>query len=193
MDPRDIRTLQLLEEIEKNHMPSQRHLSRQLNISLGLVNSFIKRLAQKGYFKVTHIPKNRVRYILTPKGAAEKSRLTYEYIKYSYTFYKDARRKLRNLFQRFQESGVKSVVFFGVSDLAEIAYLSLQETDIHLTAIVDPQMVGQTFLGYTVKDPGEIDSLKADKILITAIEQSDILIDHMDRKRIVSDKITLIS
>ena len=61
MDTQDIRTLKILEEIEGNKTPSQRYLSDQLNISLGLVNSFIKRLAQKGYFKVTAIPRNRVK------------------------------------------------------------------------------------------------------------------------------------
>ena len=141
MDPHDLRTLQLLEEIEKNHMPSQRHLARQLNISLGLVNSFVKRLAQKGYFKITHIPKNRVKYILTPKGAAEKTRLTYEYIKYSYTFYRDARIKLRKLLSELEGQGVGSIAFYGISDFAEIAFLSLQETGISLAAIFDNQKI----------------------------------------------------
>ena len=86
MNKIDIRTLKILEEIENDHTPSQRDLSKKLNISLGLVNSFVKRLVQKGYLKITTIPKNRVKYILTPKGAAEKTRLTYQYIQHSLAF-----------------------------------------------------------------------------------------------------------
>jgi hypothetical protein len=37
-------------------LPSQRQLARHLDISLALVNSFIKRLAHKGYFKVHPYP-----------------------------------------------------------------------------------------------------------------------------------------
>jgi len=85
MDHKDIRTLKLLEEIEENHVQSQRELAKKLNISLGLVNSFIKRLAHKGFFKITTIPKNRVKYILTPEGAVEKTRLAYKYIQHSYS------------------------------------------------------------------------------------------------------------
>ena len=59
MDNQDIRTLKILEEIGTDNVPSQRELARKLNVSLGLVNSFVKRLAQKGYFKVTTIPKCR--------------------------------------------------------------------------------------------------------------------------------------
>ena len=98
MDPKDIRTLKILEKVDNDIVPSQRDLARDLNISLGLVNSFIKRLVKKGYFKARHIPKNRMRYFLTPKGASEKTRLTYEYIQYSYNFYKEARQKLRALY-----------------------------------------------------------------------------------------------
>lgn len=72
MDHQNFRTLQILEEIENSYGTSQRELAGKLNVSLGLVNSFMKRLAHKGYLKVTTIPKNRVKYILTPKGAAEK-------------------------------------------------------------------------------------------------------------------------
>ena len=171
MDPQDLRTLQLLEEIEKNHMPSQRHLAHQLNISLGLVNSFVKRLAQKGYFKITHIPKNRVKYILTPKGAAEKTRLTYAYIKFSYTFYKDARRKLRNLFSELTRQGVKRMAFYGTGDLAEIAFLSLQETPMELVAVIDDLKTGNKFMGHKVLDAEHLDLTAYDRILITAVEE----------------------
>ena len=125
MNNNELRTLKILEEIEKDYAPSQRELARQLNISLGLANSFVKRLVQKGYFKVNNIPKNRVKYVLTPKGMAEKTRLTYRYIQYSFEFYKRFRQKLRGLLQNFVKQGIRRIICYGASDLAEIAYLSL--------------------------------------------------------------------
>jgi len=98
MDPKDLRTLKFLEQVDNNKTSSQRDMAGELNISLGLVNSFIKRLVKKGYLKIASIPKNRIRYILTPRGAAEKTRLTYLYIQHSYNFYKEARQKLRDLY-----------------------------------------------------------------------------------------------
>ena len=74
-------------EIERDGNHSQRDLSRRLNLSLGLVNTFLKRLVNKGYFKVKTMPRNRVKYFLTPKGIARKSRLTVEYLHYSINFY----------------------------------------------------------------------------------------------------------
>jgi len=177
MDSQDLRTLQILEEVGNEHVPSQRELARKLNISLGLVNSFVKRLAHKGYFKVSTIPKNRVMYVLTPKGAAEKTRLTYLYIRYSYHFYKGARQKLCRVFKELTELGVRRVVFYGANDLAEIAFISLQETPIKLTAVVDDLKAGKNFLGGVVADPAELESLSYDRIVITADDGSteDIL------------------
>jgi DNA-binding MarR family transcriptional regulator len=172
MDHQDLRTLQILEEIGNDHVPSQRELAKKLNVSLGLVNSFVRRLAQKGYCKITSIPRNRVKYILTPKGAAEKTRLTYEYIQYSYHFYKGARQRLRRTFEELVELGVRRVVFYGANDLAEIASISLQETPIELTAVVDDLEMGKNFLGGVVADPAELESLSYDRIVITADDGS---------------------
>lgn len=192
MENQDLRTLRILEEIDNDHTPSQRDLSRKLNISLGLVNSFIKRLANKGYFKITNIPKNRVKYILTPKGAAEKTRLTYQYIQYSFEFYRKAREKLRTLFKDLVAQRVKGVVFYGVSDIAEIAYISLQETTIKMVAIVDEEKAGNIFLGNVVKSPEILKSISFDRILITFIEKENSTLERLLDKEIARNKIVLI-
>ncbi|MBW2644318.1 MAG: winged helix-turn-helix transcriptional regulator, partial [Deltaproteobacteria bacterium] len=173
MDRKDIRTLKILEEIDNDHTPSQRDLSKKLNISLGLVNSFVKRLTNKGYFKINNIPKNRVKYILTPKGAAEKTRLTYQYIQYSFEFYRNARDKLHKLFKHLMAQGVRRVVFYGTGDFAEIAFISLQETSIQMVAIVDDNNIGEKFLGSFVKDPNNLYSLFFDRVLITSMISKD--------------------
>jgi DNA-binding MarR family transcriptional regulator len=192
MNPVDMRTLHLLEEIEKNHSPSQRQLARHLDISLGLVNSFIKRLAHKGYFKVTHIPKNRVRYILTPKGVAEKSRLTYEYIKLSYVFFKDARKKMQKLMKDLESQGVKRVIFFGATELAEIAYLSLQNTNIELTAVLDDLNVGKRFFDHMVQATGLLESAIFDRILLTTSEFQDLIPDRLKKFGIAEDRVVML-
>ena len=192
MNPVDMRTLHLLEEIEKNHSPSQRQLARHLDISLGLVNSFIKRLAHKGYFKVTHIPKNRVRYILTPKGAAEKSRLTYEYIKLSYVFFKDARNKMQKLLKDLESQGVKRVIFFGATELAEIAYLSLQYTNIELAAVLDDLNVGKRFFDHMVQATGLLESAIFDRILLTTSEFQDSIPDRLKKLGIAENRVVML-
>jgi DNA-binding MarR family transcriptional regulator len=192
MDKKDIHTLRIMEEIDNDYTPSQRDLSRKLNISLGLVNSFIKRLVNKGYLKITNIPKNRLKYILTPKGAAEKTHLTYQYIQYSFDFYKKTRGKLRKLFKDLMAQGVRRVVFYGKSDFAEIAFISLQETSIVMIAIVDDNKTGDVFLGSAVKNPAIIDSLSFDRILITSMNKEDTTLERLLKIGIPQSKIVIL-
>jgi len=74
------RTLEVLEKIEKHNNLTQRHLADSLGVALGLANSYMKRCVRKGLIKVHQAPANRFLYYLTPKGFAEKSRLTAKYL-----------------------------------------------------------------------------------------------------------------
>ena len=192
MDYKDIRTLKILEEMENDHPPSQRYLARKLNISLGLVNAFIKRLAHKGYFKIKTVPKNRVRYILTPKGAAEKARLTYEFVQFSFQFYRKVRGQLREILRDLEAKAGDRVIFYGATELAEIGYVSLQDTHINLVAVVDGEKTGETFLGFKIKDPMTISDLLFDRIIVTAIGSRDTVIKNILDNGVSQNKIAFL-
>lgn len=191
MDNQELRTLQLLEAIEEEQVSSQRDIAQKLNVSLGLVNSFIRRLAHKGYFKITNIPRNRLKYILTPKGVAEKSRLTYLYIQHSLELYKTARVRLRKVFQDFSDSGVLKIVMFGATDLTEIAFISLQETPIQLMAVVDVHHIGKKFIWGRVQHPDALGSVSFDKLLLMTPGDSDDIIRKLKEEGIPGHKIAV--
>ena len=76
MGARDHHTLRLLSRIETEQVVTQRSLSKDLGIALGLTNLLIRRVAMKGWVKIVNIRPNRVRYLITPAGIIEKSRIT---------------------------------------------------------------------------------------------------------------------
>ena len=170
MDKTDLRTLQILKQIGEDEQTSQRRLAAHLGISLGLANSFVKRLAAKGYFKIVTTPTNRFRYILTPKGFSEKARLSYQYILYSYQFYKQARHDLRNLFQSLEAEGVEKIAFYGVTDFTEIAYVSLQETTMELAGVADNESSRRKFLGRPVLTWQQLKGMPFERLMITDLE-----------------------
>jgi len=178
MDQDELRTLKLLEAVDSREPPTQRELARDLNISLGLVNAFVKRLAKKGYFKITHIPKNRVKYLLTPKGALEKSRLTYRYIRYSVGFYREIREMLIALFSRLEQEGVSRIALCGCGEVAELAHLFLQNTSIKLAGVFDEESDGRNFFGYRVKSYEQLTNDGYEYVLLTQIEDIQ---SHFDR------------
>jgi len=192
MDPQDFRSLQMLEEIDNTHSTSQRYLARKLNISLGLANSFIKRLAKKGYVKITTIPRKRVKYILTPKGFAEKSRLTYEFIQHSFILYKDVLKKFEGLLNELEKRNVKKVVFYGASDLAEITFISLKTTNIKLVGVVDDSKKGAQFLDFTIRSTSELSKIEFDRVIITTLESKDFMVNKLLQQNIPKEKIIML-
>ncbi|HXX57696.1 MAG TPA: winged helix-turn-helix transcriptional regulator, partial [Thermodesulfovibrionales bacterium] len=101
------RALQILNELSNDDSLTQRDLSGRLGIALGLVNSYIKNLVAKGYITVKAIPPRRYAYYLTPKGFAEKTRLTYTMLQDYTRIYREARNNLKKLFHELQADGVK--------------------------------------------------------------------------------------
>ena len=193
MDLQDIRFLQILKEIDSNQSPSQRDLARKLNISLGLVNSFIKRLAKKGYVKITTVPSNRLRYALTPQGFGEKTRLTYKFIRYSFRFYKEALSNLLDLLDESKGRKPEKVILYGVDDLTEIALIFLRSTNMKIVGIVDDQKKGEKFFNYTIISSAELNDLEFDKILITAIESRENMFNKLLENKIPKGKIIMLA
>src|SRR3990172_7221829 len=112
------RDLQLLNEIEASETVTQRGLAKRLGIALGLTNLYMKRLVKKGHIKVINIQKNRIRYLITPKGIAEKSRLTYEYMQYSFQLYRQTCTLLRARLRALAGQGPKRPAGWGVGEAA---------------------------------------------------------------------------
>jgi len=142
----DAVTLEILDTIEKRDDVSQRHLARQLGVALGLANSYLKRCIRKGYIKVSQAPANRYLYYLTPKGFAEKSRLTAQYLSYSLSFYRKAGDSCLRIFDQCEKNGWKRLVLCGISDLAEIASVRALERDIQVIGFLDPDDGRKRFL-----------------------------------------------
>ena len=104
MDIQRQRDLLLLSELDRDGGATQRTLAIKLGVALGLTNLYLKRLARKGYIKVTTIPRSRIRYLLTPQGFTEKSRLTYLYMQYSLSQYRDMRTRLKEMMSTFDST-----------------------------------------------------------------------------------------
>ncbi|MGY4311308.1 winged helix-turn-helix transcriptional regulator [Bradyrhizobium sp. JR3.5] len=103
---------------------SQRRIAEELGIALGLVNAYLKRCIKKGLVKVSQAPARRYAYYLTPKGFAEKSRLTMEYLSSSFSFFRQAKADCAQVLQLAKAQQFQNLVLCGRSDLAEIALLS---------------------------------------------------------------------
>ena len=85
---------------------------------------------------------------MTPSGFAEKSRLTIEYLSYSFSFFRQAKADCSAVIELGRARGFSRVVLAGRSDLAEIAAICGLESDVKIVAVVDAKFTEPQFLGF---------------------------------------------
>ena len=187
------RHLEILSAIEEGVPLTQRALAQRLGVALGLANLYVKRLTGKGFIKVKEFSskpsaRKRLRYVLTPKGAAEKARLTYEYMGYSLRLYRRTRQNLRDTLAQLDESGVKRIALYGVGEAAELAYLTLRELGLEPIAIFADEAGGR-FLGSDVRSVVEAASEELDAVVVATFERPEQPVAELVRLGVPRDRI----
>ena len=89
----------VLRKIQQNPESTQRELAEELGFSLGKLNYCLKALQSKGLIKIENFKKNPNKlnyfYVLTPKGIAQKTKLTMNYMKRKMREYDELKKELK--------------------------------------------------------------------------------------------------
>ena len=89
----------VMRKIKKHPESSQMDLAQELGFSLGKLNYCLKALQQKGLIKIKNFQKNKNKlsyaYVLTPKGIAEKTKLTINFMKRKMKEYEELEQELK--------------------------------------------------------------------------------------------------
>ncbi len=167
----ELRDLKLLEELEKNPIVSQRELSHKFGIALGVTNACLKRMVRKGWIRIRGFDHRRIGYYLTPKGFVEKSRLTFHLVSGIVQHYSELKQVIGERLLEMERDGRERIVFYGVSDEMEVAYITLQGVNLKLIGIVDDddRFRPQIIFGYELEPVSRIQELKPDCVLITSL------------------------
>ena len=91
---------ELLRKIQKKPAASQRELATELGFSLGKLNYCLKALKKKGFVKLKNFQKktnkiNYLRYVVTPKGISERTKLTISFMRRKMREYDELKKELK--------------------------------------------------------------------------------------------------
>jgi DNA-binding Lrp family transcriptional regulator len=187
MDIESHRDLKLLEAVEADSRITQRSLANRLGIALGLTNIYLKRLVRKGYIKCVNVQSNRISYLITPRGIAEKARLTYEFMDYSLHLYSEVRQHLRTVLQECAAAH-RRVAIYGRGEAAELAYLSLKEFGMEPVAVFDTDG-GADFLGMRVLPLRDHVGIVYDLMIVATLERSGPQVGALVSDGVPADKL----
>jgi DNA-binding MarR family transcriptional regulator len=201
----DQHTHRILTEIEADNRVSQRSLSRDMGIALGLTNLLVRHLVRKGWVRIIRIKPNRVRYLLTPAGMAEKARMSRVALQNSIRFYVEARDRIRERFAALSSelagdhdgsddsSAAKRIVFYGDGEVAEIGYICLHGTDLQLVGVIDDQG-RKVFFDVPVYDPAQpptagINGRPFDRLVVMSFADTDKIRAQLKALAIPPDRV----
>ena len=123
----------LLNEIAQDSLVTQSNLSDRLGIAVGSVNWYIKRLIHRGWVKVSHLDRTRLKYDLTPEGMAVFTQRALSYARDSLKVYGDYREKAKLLALDLKQKGVKDVFVDGNDEIMDILRLTCIEAGLRIS------------------------------------------------------------
>lgn len=190
----------ILEAIASGERVTQRSLSTQMGVALGLTNLLIRRLAAKGYIKVAGLGTRHVRYLMTGAGweaLGHAAKLSLENTVHLYTQTRELiRTGLSAVSERCEidAAGQKRVVFYGAGDVAEIAYVSLQSTDLTLVGVVDDRRTGKffdvTICGPDQLTPEVLGGVPYAHVVVTSVRHAVAIRARLDARAIPRDRVS---
>jgi len=134
----------IIDEIGKDLNTTQRKISHQIGLSLGMTNILIKRLIAKGYVKVKGLNRRNVQYILTPRGFAEKVKKTHRYLLKTIDTLKTLKEKIQDIILEYYDKGEKNFTILGKGEFADIVELSLRDMgkrDLRYRRVRNPEKI----------------------------------------------------
>jgi predicted transcriptional regulator len=161
--------LEILKHVEEDARLNNRLAASKLGCSVKLAHELLRKMVDRGCLHIKKLHSRRWDYFLTPKGIAEKARLTREFISFSRYFYHEARKGSSMLCRCLAERGCKTVAFIGAGDLAEIFYLGIKEWNLELK-VVYTEKCGK-FLGVATKPFSQLTDKDVDALIICTYDE----------------------
>ena len=124
---------ELLSEIAQDSMVTQASLSKRLGIAVGSVNWYIKRLIKRGYVKVSHLDRTRLKYDLTAEGMSVFSERAMQYARDSLKVYTSFRQKAQKVISQLNSRDITRVYLEGNDEIMDIMRLTCLELGMEVS------------------------------------------------------------
>jgi len=139
--PEELRTLALFNTVESSPDINQRRLARELDISLGLTNTYFQRVLKKGWVRAKQVKPRRWLYFLTPQGVLEKSRLSLSYMHRTLESFRELKSKGDEHLRILSEKGVSGIHLCGDDNLTEILSICFTGLKIELLSVISENIM----------------------------------------------------
>ena len=180
MTAEEIRTLTLFNTVERKPEINQRQLARELDVSLGLTNTYFQRVLKKGWIRAQQVKPRRWLYFLTPQGALEKSRLSLSYMHRTLDSFRELKSKGDEHLRILSRKRIRGIHLCGENDLTEILSFCFSGVEIELLSVIPENTLLADLLQ---NEQHALPELKSDElILLASLEHRTSLAELLNKQ-----------
>jgi DNA-binding MarR family transcriptional regulator len=143
----------LMDAIAQDSTITQSGLSTLLGMAVGSVNWYIKRLINRGYVKVSHLDRTRLKYDLTPEGMTVLTQRALQYMQSSLQVYRELRQTARKKVEELKAQGVTHVYLDGENEAMDILRLTCIEAGMAIDGQPDGWVFQREGRSYRLVEP----------------------------------------
>jgi len=165
----------ILKELDSNPRLPQAELARLCDLSVAMVNNYMKELSAKGLVEYRRKSSRFVSYHITDLGRHQLRALKRELLKEMVRLFAEAKRTILETILDSLPSPPRRVILFGEGHLAELVFHALESSEIQVIGVChdDPAMIGREWCGRAVLNPSQIRYLAPDAVIIVDPEHCD--------------------
>ena len=165
MTREELRTLTLFNTVENSPEINQRQLARELDVSLGLTNTYFQRVLKKGWVRAKQVKPRRWLYFLTPQGALEKSRLSLSYMNRTLESFRELKSKGDELLRILSNKSISGIHLCGDNDLTEVLSFCFSGFKIELLSVIQEKSL---LVNFKQNEKPALPKLKSDELILLA-------------------------
>jgi DNA-binding MarR family transcriptional regulator len=166
--------LTILRELGTDPNLAQAELARRCDLSVAMVNNYMKDLAAAGLVEYRRKSSRVVSYHVTDLGRRRLRSLQQDWLVEMVRLFEEAKSAiLKRVLER--DPAPRRVILFGEGHLAEIVFHALESSEIQVIGVCrdDPTTIGREWCGRTILSPSQIRYMAPDAVIIVDPDHSD--------------------
>jgi len=165
----------ILNQLATNPRLTQAELARRCNLSVAMVNNYMKELCSTGLLEYHRRSSKSISYHLTPSGKELLEAIQGELIEEMVGLFADAKERIRDRILGSAPGKMQRVILFGSGPLAELTFHALELANVTVMGICDddPALIGRDWCGRQVINPSQIRYMAPDAVVIAYHKRSE--------------------
>jgi DNA-binding MarR family transcriptional regulator len=171
----------ILDQLGSNARLTQAELARRCDLSVAMVNNYMKELCSSGLLEYHRRSSKSISYHLTPSGREQLQTIQEELIQEMVSLFAEAKERIRERILASAKGELQRVILYGSGHLAELIFHALELAKVGVMGICDddPDRIGQEWCGRQVISPSQIKYMAPDAVVIADRERSSQICENL--------------